>query len=82
MDISALEKKATDLYIKYNSARDSYNNTIDSLQSLSEEYNKLVENKALLERSKPFIDDIIEKFSESSLKKLEDLLSLGLSRIF
>lgn len=82
MDISLLEKRATELYIKYNSVRDSYQSTLDSLQQLSEEYNKLVDNRSLLERSKPFIDDIIDKFSESSLKKLEDLLSLGLRRIF
>lgn len=82
MDISKLEKKVTDLYIRYNSVKDSYQNTIESLQQLEEEYTKLSDNKSLLERSKPFIDDIIEKFSESSLKKLEDLLSLGLQRIF
>ena len=82
MDIALLEKKATELYIKYNSVRDSYQNTIDSIKQLSDEYSKLVDNRSLLERSKPFIDDIIEKFSESSLKKLEDLLSLGLMRIF
>ena len=28
------------------------------------------------------IDDLIDKFSETALKRLEDLLSLGLSRIF
>ena len=82
MDISSLEKKATDLYIRYNSIRDSYQSTTDSLRELADEYTKLTENRALLERTKPFIDDIIDKFSESSLKKLEDLLSLGLQRIF
>ena len=82
MDISQIEKRATELYIKYNSVMDSYQTTLDSIRELSEEYTKLTDNRSLLERSKPFIDDIIDKFSESSLKKLEDLLSLGLQRIF
>ncbi len=82
MDITHLEKKVTDLYIQYNSVKSSYQTTLDSLRELTEEQYKLSENKALLEKSKPFIDDLIEKFSESSIKKLEDLLSLGLRRIF
>lgn len=82
MDIASLEKRVTDLYIQYNSVKSSYQTTVDSLRELTEEQNKLTENKALLEKSKPFIDDLIDKFSESSIKKLEDLLSLGLQRIF
>ena len=82
MDITKLEKRVTDLYIKYNSVKNSYQTTLDSLKELSEEQSKLVENKTLLEKSKPFIDDLIDKFSETSIKKLEDLLSLGLQRIF
>ena len=82
MDITHLEKKVTDLYIQYNSVKSSYQTTLDSLRELTEEQCKLSENKALLEKSKPFIDDLIDKFSESSIKKLEDLLSLGLRRIF
>ena len=82
MDITNIEKKVTDLYIQYNSVKSSYQSTLESLQELSEEQSKLSDNKALLEKSKPFIDDLIDKFSESSIKKLEDLLSLGLRRIF
>lgn len=82
MDIQALEKRATDIYIRYNALRSSYLSTTQSLEELSKEYASLVDNQTLLERSKPFIDDLINKFSETSLKKLEDLLTLGVSRIF
>ena len=82
MDIQSLEKKATDLYIKYNALKSSYLTTVQSIEQLSKEYTALVDNRTLLDRSKPFIDDMIDKFSESSLKKLEDLLTLGVSRIF
>ena len=41
-----------------------------------------ISNRDLLENSKPYIDDLIDKFSETALKRLEDLLSLGLARIF
>lgn len=82
MDIQNLEKRATDLYIKYNSLKSSYISTVQSIEELEKEYTALIDNKVLLERSKPFIDDIIDKFSETSLKRLEDLLTLGVSRIF
>lgn len=81
-DIQLLDKKTTSLYIQYNSLVSSYKMCEETLDKLSEEYKTLTENVTLLERSKPFIDDLIDKFSESSLKKLEDLLTLGLSRIF
>lgn len=82
MDIQELENKATDLYIRYNAMKSSYQNTLDSLLHLDEELNTLQENKNLLEKSKPYIDDLIDRFSETTLKKLEDLLTLGVSRIF
>jgi DNA repair exonuclease SbcCD ATPase subunit len=82
MDIQVLEKRATDLYIKYNALKSSYLSTVQSIEDLGKEYTALTDNRTLLERSKPFIDDIIDKFSETSLKRLEDLLTLGVSRIF
>ena len=82
MDIQTLEKRATDLYIKYNALKSSYLSTTQSLEELEKKYQLLNNNLTLLERSKPFIDDLINKFSETSLKKLEDLLTLGVSRIF
>jgi DNA repair exonuclease SbcCD ATPase subunit len=82
MDIQALEKRATDIYIKYNALKSSYLATTQSLEELGKEYTALNDNQTLLERSKPFIDDLINKFSETSLKKLEDLLTLGVQRIF
>lgn len=82
MDIQALEQRATNLYIKYNALKSSYESITQSIESLAKEYSALQDNRTMLERAKPFIDDIIDKFSESSLKKLEDLLTLGVSRIF
>ena len=37
MDISQIEKRATELYIKYNSVMDSYQTTLDSIRELSED---------------------------------------------
>lgn len=82
MDIQALEKRATDIYIKYNALKTSYLATTQSLEELNRDSDALSKNLTLLERSKPFIDDLINKFSETSLKKLEDLLTLGVQRIF
>ena len=82
MDMANLEKRATDLYIQYNALNSSYNATKQSLDELGKEQEALINNKTLLEKSKPFIDDLITKFSETSLKRLEDLLTLGVSRIF
>lgn len=82
MDMANLEKRATDLYIHYNALNASYNATKQSLDELGKEQEALTNNKILLEKSKPFIDDLITKFSETSLKRLEDLLTLGVSRIF
>ena len=82
MNMQDLENRATNLYIKYNALKSSYLSTVESLENLGKEYTSLTDNRILLERSKPFIDDIIDKFSETSLKRLEDLLTLGVSRIF
>lgn len=82
MDIQELEKRATDLYIQFNSLQSSIISHNESLNKIKQDIQDLDSNKALLEKSKPYIDDIIDKFSETSLKKLEELLTLGVSRIF
>lgn len=82
MDMQGLENRVNDLYIKYNSLKSSYMSTIESIDNIDKEHSLLEGNKNLLEKTKPYIDDIIDKFSETSLKKLEALLTLGLSTIF
>lgn len=82
IDVQLLDSKMTDLYIQYNSIKTSLDAADRSLKELNDEHASLLKNKDTLDRSKPFIDDLIDKFSETSLKKLEGLLTLGVSRIF
>ena len=82
MDITSLENRVTNLYIQYNSIKTSLENNQASIRTLNNQIQDYISNRDLLENSKPYIDDLIDKFSETALKRLEDLLSLGLSRIF
>ena len=82
MDITSLENRVTDLYIQYNSIKTSLENNQASIGNLNSQIQDYISNRDLLENSKPYIDDLIDKFSETALKRLEDLLSLGLARIF
>lgn len=82
MDIKDLENRATELYIQYNSIKSSLDANQESMNKVYVDIDNMNSNKALLEKSKPYIDDIIDKFSETSLKRLEELLTLGVSRIF
>ena len=82
MDITSLENRVTNLYIQYNSIKTSLENNQASIRTLNNQIQDYILNKDLLENSKPYIDDLIDKFSETALKRLEDLLSLGLARIF
>lgn len=82
MDITSLESRVTDLYIQYNSIKTSLENNQSSIRTLNNQIQDYISNRDLLENSKPYIDDLIDKFSETALKRLEDLLSLGLARIF
>lgn len=82
MDIRDLENRATELYIQYNSIKSSLDANQESMNKVYVDIDNMNSNKALLEKSKPYIDDIIDKFSETSLKRLEELLTLGVSRIF
>lgn len=82
MDITSLENRVTNLYIQYNSIKTSLENNQSSIRTLNNQIQDYILNRDLLENSKPYIDDLIDKFSETALKRLEDLLSLGLARIF
>ena len=82
MDIISLENRVTNLYIQYNSIKTSLENNQSSIRTLNNQIQDYISNRDLLENSKPYIDDLIDKFSETALKRLEDLLSLGLARIF
>lgn len=82
MDITSLENRVTNLYIQYNSIKTSLENNQSSIRTLNNQIQDYISNRDLLENSKPYIDDLIDKFSETALKRLEDLLSLGLARIF
>ena len=82
MKIEDLEQRAVDSYIRYNSLKEAYNSTLSSLEKLNKEQQSFVQNKAILDETKPYLDDIITRFSESTLKKLESLLTLGLKSIF
>ena len=82
MDIKDLENRATELYIQYNSIKSSLDANQESMDKVCMDIDNMNSNKALLEKSKPYIDDLIDKFSETSLKRLEELLTLGVSRIF
>lgn len=82
MDITSLENRVTNLYIQYNSIKTSLENNQASIRNLNSQIQDYISNRDLLENSKPYIDDLIDKFSETALKRLEDLLSLGLARIF
>ena len=82
MDITSLENRVTNLYIQYNSIKTSLENNQASIRTLNNQIQDYISNRDLLENSKPYIDDLIDKFSETALKRLEDLLSLGLARIF
>lgn len=81
-DINTLEERASSLYIKYKGVKESIQSTDETLERMAKEYLQLNSDRESLEFSKPYIDDLIDKFSETALQKLEGLLSLGVSRIF
>ena len=82
MDNVELEKNITDLLIKYR----GINSSIDSIKSSIDEIDlkiaDLENERSILENCKPIIDDIISKFSDSLLHKLEELLTIGVKKIF
>lgn len=80
--LEALEQRVTETVVTYR----SYSMSADSLGSLvaskQKELESLGESTDLLSKSKPYLDDVIDKFSEDSIAKLESLLALGVARIF
>lgn len=81
MDTS-FEKDLTDLLIKYRGIQSAIESTTASIAEVDSKLDELENNKNTLKLCKPIIDDIINKFSNSLLKKLEDLLTIGLKKIF
>lgn len=79
---TVLEQDLTDLLIKYRGIQSAIESTSASIKEIDSKLNELENNKNTLKLCKPIIDDIINKFSNSLLKKLEELLTIGLKKIF
>jgi DNA repair exonuclease SbcCD ATPase subunit len=76
------EKNLTDLLIKYRGIQSSIESTKNSIAEVNSKIDELECEKNTLKLCKPIIDDIISKFSDSLLRKLEELLTIGLKKIF
>jgi len=77
-----LENNITDLLIKYRGIQSSIKTVKESISDINQTLSILESERYTLKLCKPIIDDIISKFSISLLKKLEDLLTIGLKKIF
>lgn len=82
MDLSLLDSNITDLMIRYRGIQSSIETTRNSISDLDRKISELNEEKSALQLCRPIIDDIINKFSDSLIRKLEDLLTIGLQKIF
>ena len=78
----ALERDLTDLLIKYRGIQSAIENTKASISEVESKISELEYEQGTLKKCKPIIDDIISKFSNSLLRKLEELLTVGLKKIF
>lgn len=76
------EKNITDLLIKYKGIKSSIENIKSSIDDIDLKIADLENERTVLENCKPIIDDIITKFSDSLLHKLEELLTIGVKKIF
>ena len=76
------ERDITDLLIKYRGIQSSIETTKQSIDDLDSKLKELECEKSTLKNCKPIIDDIINKFSDSLLRKLESLLTIALKKIF
>ena len=76
------EKDITDLLIKYRGIQSSIDSTKASIADIDSKLEELESERNTLKKCKPIIDDIISKFSDSLLRKLEELLTIGLQKIF
>src|SRR5574344_1149906 len=79
---ATFENNITDLLIKYRGIQSSIDSTKSSVDDLSNKIKDLENEKNTLKLCKPIIDDIISKFSDSLLRRLEELLTIGLKKIF
>lgn len=79
---AAFESDITNLLIKYRGIQSSIDSTQKSIDELSFKIDDLQYEQSVLKMCKPIIDDLINKFSDSLLKKLESLLTVGLKQIF
>lgn len=79
---SAFENEITSLLIKYRGIQSAIDSTRKSIDELSYKIDDLKYDQSVLKMCKPIIDDLINKFSDSLLKKLESLLTVGLKQIF
>lgn len=77
-----LESRINEALLEYKSLCKTLQTTKASLSTINDEYTKLKDELALLDRCKPIIDNIIEKFSSDLVKNLENLISLGLKKVF
>ena len=78
----SFDRDITNLLIKYRGIQSSIDNTKKSINELSHKVDDLRYDQNMLKMCKPIIDDLINKFSDSLLKKLESLLTVGLKQIF
>lgn len=79
---TTFEKDITDLLIKYRGIQSSIENTKKSISEVESIIDYLSNERDTLKLCKPIIDDIINKFSNSLLRRLEELLTIGLKKIF
>jgi len=82
MQIANFENEITNLLIKYRGIQSSIESTKNSIADVDSKIHDLECEKNTLKLCKPIIDDIISKFSDSLLRKLEELLTIGLKKIF
>lgn len=78
----AFERNLTDTLIHYRGIQSAIDSTEKSILDTESKLERLYNDKSVLKNCRPIIDDIINKFSDSLLKKLEDLLTIGLRQIF
>lgn len=76
------ERGILDLLIKYRGIQTSIETTKKSIDDINCKIKDLECEKHTLKNCKPIIDDIINKFSDSLLRKLESLLTIALKKIF
>lgn len=82
LTLSALETLATDLYIQYNSTQAALAETTEAIKDNVAKLGHLEVTLNEFEKVKPYIDLVIEKFSDSTIKNLETLLTISLQKIF